>query len=97
MDVFEESPLMSTYLVAFTLGEYEFVSVPADGLSFELGIWIRKQYLEQLELAKKTLVGALKFYTDYFKVNFALKKLHIVAVFDQNRGGMESYGMITLT
>ncbi|KAK7584253.1 hypothetical protein V9T40_005216 [Parthenolecanium corni] len=97
LDIFEESKLMSTYLVAFTLGEYEFVKVPADGLSFEIGIWIRKKYLQQIELAMKTVVGALKFYKNYFKVNYALKKLDLVAVLDQSRGGMESYGMITLS
>lgn len=84
---------MSTFLVAFTLGEYEYVPVPPDGLKFEIGIWIRKQYIEQLELAKKAVVGALKFYTDYFKVDFPLKKLDLVAVLGVNRGGMESYGM----
>ncbi|KAK7584258.1 hypothetical protein V9T40_005221 [Parthenolecanium corni] len=97
LDIFEESKPMSTYLVAFTLGEYKYVKVPVDGLSFDVGIWIREQFLKLIDLAMKTLAGALKFYTNYFKVDYALKKLDLVAVSDRSNAAMESYGMITMS
>ncbi|KAK7584256.1 hypothetical protein V9T40_005219 [Parthenolecanium corni] len=97
LDIFEESKPMSTYLVAFTLGEYKYVKVPADGLPFAIGIWIREQYLKLIDLAMKTVAGGLKFYTNYFNVDYALKKLDLVAVSDQSKGGFESYGMISVS
>ncbi|XP_026480083.1 puromycin-sensitive aminopeptidase-like protein [Ctenocephalides felis] len=91
---FETSPIMSTYLLAVVIGEYDFV----EGKSYE-GVQVRvftpvgKKDLGQycLEIATKSL----SFFTCYFGIEYPLKKLDLVGVTNFSSGAMENWGLVT--
>lgn len=92
---FEQTPKMSTYLLAFMLGDlqkkttktkndveinvYATVAQPADSLDFAL------------DVAKKSV----EYFEDYFGVPYPLPKLDHVACPDFSNGAMENWGLIT--
>jgi len=91
---FNKSPLMSTYLVAFIVGELNYIETN----SFRVPIRVYAtpdQDIEHgrfsLELAAKTLA----FYEEKFDSKFPLPKMDMVAVPDFSAGAMENWGLIT--
>ncbi|KUI66742.1 Aminopeptidase 2, mitochondrial [Cytospora mali] len=91
---FNKSPLMSTYLVAFIVGELNYIEtkefrVPVrvyapPGQDIEHGRF-------SLDLAAKTLA----FYEKVFGIEFPLPKMDQVAIPDFAQGAMENWGLIT--
>ncbi|KAL8294162.1 hypothetical protein RB597_008058 [Gaeumannomyces tritici] len=91
---FNNSPLMSTYLLAFIVGELNYIEtkdfrVPVrvyapPGLPIEHGRF-------SLNLAAKTL----EFYEKVFGIDFPLPKMDQVAIPDFAQGAMENWGLVT--
>ncbi|KAK4205326.1 putative mitochondrial aminopeptidase 2 precursor [Triangularia verruculosa] len=91
---FNKSPLMSTYLVAFVVGELNYIEtnnfrVPVrvyapPGQNIEHGRF-------SLELAAKTLA----FYEKVFGIEFPLPKMDQIAIPDFAQGAMENWGLVT--
>ncbi|GCB76917.1 hypothetical protein scyTo_0017518, partial [Scyliorhinus torazame] len=78
---FAKSPIMSTYLVAFVVGEYDFVETKSsDGILVRVYTPIGKadQGKFALEVAAKTL----PFYKEYFNVPYPLPKIDLIAIAD---------------
>jgi aminopeptidase 2 len=91
---FNKSPLMSTYLLAFIVGELNYIETT----SFRVPIRVYAtpdQDIEHgrfsLDLAAKTLA----FYETAFDSDFPLPKMDMVAVPDFAAGAMENWGLIT--
>lgn len=92
---FETTPIMSTYLLAFVVGEMHSVSGKTkDGV--EVRSWATvAQPKEHLTYANTEAVKILEFFTDYFQTPFPLKKLDQVALPDFDSLAMENWGLIT--
>ncbi|XP_072343605.1 puromycin-sensitive aminopeptidase [Scyliorhinus torazame] len=91
---FAKSPIMSTYLVAFVVGEYDFVETKSsDGILVRVYTPIGKadQGKFALEVAAKTL----PFYKEYFNVPYPLPKIDLIAIADFAAGAMENWGLVT--
>lgn len=91
---FNRSPRMSTYLLAFIIGELK--SISTDKFRLPITVWMTpEQNLEDgkysLEVAAKTLA----FYEKAFASDFPLPKMDMVAVPDFSAGAMENWGLIT--
>jgi aminopeptidase N len=76
---FGDSPLMSTYLLAFCVGEFDFLQAPT-----QHGVWI-KVYTppgkaESGRFALDCAVQALDQYDDFFQLPYPLPKLDMVAI-----------------
>lgn len=91
---FNKSPLMSTYLLAFIVGELNYIETD----KFRLPIRVYappNQDIEHgrfsLELAARTL----DFYEKTFDSKFPLPKMDMVAIPDFAAGAMENWGLIT--
>lgn len=91
---FNKSPLMSTYLLAFIVGELNYIETN----DFRVPIRVYAtpdQDIEHgrfsLDLAAKTLA----FYEKAFANDFPLPKMDMVAVPDFAAGAMENWGLIT--
>lgn len=91
---FNKSPPMSTYLVAFIIGELNYIETD----KFRLPIRVYappSQDIEHgrfsLELAARTLA----FYEKTFDSDFPLPKMDMVAIPDFAAGAMENWGLIT--
>jgi len=91
---FATTPVMSTYLVAIVVGEFDYV----EGKSEE-GITCRvyspKGKREQGQFAMECGLRALTFYSKFFGVPYPLTKYDMVAIPDFSSGAMENWGLVT--
>ena len=91
---FNRSPKMSTYLLAFIVGELK--SISTDKFRLPIKVWMTPEQNESdgnfsLEVAAKTLA----FYEKAFQAPFPLPKMDMVAIPDFAAGAMENWGLIT--
>ncbi|KAI3521385.1 hypothetical protein L1887_10848 [Cichorium endivia] len=91
---FEETPIMSTYLVALVVGLFDYIEeTTSDGIRVRAYCPVGKS--EKGKLALSISVKAIELYTKYFSMPYTLPKLDMVAVPDFSGGAMENYGLIT--
>ncbi|KAH8731493.1 peptidase family M1-domain-containing protein [Phaeosphaeriaceae sp. PMI808] len=91
---FNPTPLMSTYLLAFIVGELNYIETN----SFRVPVRVyapKDKDVEHgrfsLELAAKTLA----FYEKTFNSDFPLPKMDMIAIPDFSAGAMENWGLVT--
>ncbi|CAF3083526.1 unnamed protein product [Rotaria socialis] len=91
---FETTPIMSTYLVAYVIGHYDYIETrDSNNVLIRVYTPIGKQ--KQGSFALKTAAKMLPFYADYFGIKYPLSKLDMVAVSDFGSGAMENWGLVT--
>ena len=91
---FNRSPKMSTYLLAFIVGELK--SISTDKFRLPIKVWMTPEQKEEdgnfsLEVAAKTLA----FYEKAFQAPYPLPKMDMVAIPDFAAGAMENWGLVT--
>ncbi|KGL74078.1 Leucyl-cystinyl aminopeptidase, partial [Tinamus guttatus] len=92
-DEFFVSLKMSTYLVAFVVGDLKNISRETNGTV--VSVYAIPQHLNQVGYALNTTVKLLEFYQKYFLINYPLGKLDLVAIPDFQAGAMENWGLVT--
>nr|CAB3480868.1 unnamed protein product [Digitaria exilis]CAB3482869.1 unnamed protein product [Digitaria exilis] len=91
---YEESPLMSTYLVAIVVGLFEYIeSSTSEGTKVRVYTQVGKT--NQGKFALDVAVKSLDLYKDYFATPYPLPKLDMIAIPDFAAGAMENYGLVT--
>ncbi|KAL9267254.1 Aminopeptidase M1-like protein [Drosera capensis] len=91
---YEESPIMSTYLVAIVVGLFDYVeSHTSDGVKVRVYSQVGKA--NQGKFALDVAVKTLEIYRKYFAVPYSLPKLDMIAIPDFAAGAMENYGLVT--
>ncbi|CAL9102193.1 unnamed protein product [Musa textilis] len=91
---FQESPIMSTYLVALVIGLFDYVEAStSDGIKVRVYCQVGKS--SQGKFALDVAVKTLDLYKKYFAVPYSLPKLDMVAIPDFAAGAMENYGLVT--
>ena len=92
---FEETPKMSTYLLALVVGDlHKKTKLTKSGV--EVSTWATKVQSEDLlDFPLDIAVKVLDFYEEYFKEKFPLSKCDHVALPDFSSGAMENWGLIT--
>ncbi|HUD10876.1 MAG TPA: M1 family metallopeptidase, partial [Candidatus Saccharimonadia bacterium] len=91
---FAPTPVMSTYLLAFLVGEFEYVEDTAsDGTLVR--VYATPGKTSQLGFALDTTIRILPYFNDYFDTHYPLPKLDLIAVPDFSAGAMENWGAIT--
>lgn len=91
---FNKSPLMSTYLIAFIVGELNYIETNA----FRVPIRVYAPPSEDIENGSYALdiaAKGLEFYEKEFGIPYPLPKLDQVAMPDFAAGAMENWGLIT--
>ena len=91
---FEETPVMSTYLLAFIIGNLTSVEQQADGGTL-VRVWATRGKEEQCKFALEVSVDLLAYFNDYFDIPYPLPKLDHLAIPDFAAGAMENWGAIT--
>ena len=92
--VFDTTPVMSTYLLAFIIGELGCIERSTDSGTL-MRVWTTYGKEEQGRFALQTSVDLLNYYNDYFGIPFPLPKLDHLAIPDFAAGAMENWGAIT--
>ncbi len=93
--VFEPTPRMSTYLLAFVVGKFQGKTVKnAHGTEITTYCSLA-QDLDAVDFANEVAAKSLEFYDNNFGVKYPLKKLDQVALPDFEAGAMENWGLVT--
>ncbi|XP_053674450.1 puromycin-sensitive aminopeptidase [Anopheles nili] len=91
---FDRTPVMSTYLVAVVVGEYDYVEDKStDGVLVRVYTPVGKR--EQGRFALDVATKVLPYYKDYFNIAYPLPKMDLIAISDFSAGAMENWGLIT--
>ena len=91
---FDATPRMSTYLLAFVIGELEFIQTKTKN-GVVVGGYATKGQAKHMQFALDVAVQALDFYDAFFKIPYPLPKCDFVAVPDFSEAAMENWGCIT--
>ncbi|ETN63860.1 protease m1 zinc metalloprotease [Anopheles darlingi] len=96
LDVFDRSVPMSTYLVAYTVNDFEYREAAMTGTGGPVfRIWTRRDALDQVDYARDIGPRVTRFYEEYFEQRFPLPKIDMIAIPDFASGAMENWGLIT--
>ncbi|KAF8701907.1 hypothetical protein HU200_033235 [Digitaria exilis] len=91
---YEESPLMSTYLVAIVVGLFDYIeSSTSEGTKVRVYTQVGKT--SHGKFALDVAMKSLDLYKDYFATPYPLPKLDMIAIPDFATGAMENYGLVT--
>ena len=90
---FDATPKMSTYLVAFLVGDFQCTAGESDGVAIRACSTPDKVALTPyaVDVAKYVL----HYYNNYFGIPYPLKKLDLIGLPDFEAGAMENFGAIT--
>ena len=93
--VFETTPKMSTYLLAFIYGDLHCKEAKTTG-GVDVRVWATKaQKPETLDFALDVAKRGIEFFDEYYGVPYPLAKCDHVAIPDFSSGAMENWGLIT--
>lgn len=86
---------MSTYLVAFTINDFEYreSKMSVDGVVFR--VWARPDTISQLEYATEIGPKVLQYFEKTFKMEYPLTKMDMIAIPDYSLGAMENWGFFS--
>lgn len=90
---FRTTPKMSTYLVAFLVGDFKCISGGSDNTPIRVCTVPGDEQDGKFALSAAEYV--LHYYNDYFGIKYPLPKLDMIAIPDFEAGAMENFGAIT--
>lgn len=91
---FLPTPKMSTYLLAFIVGEFEYIeSKTKRGVLVRVFTTPGKK--EQARFALDVAIKCMEFYEKYFDIPYPLPVLDLIAIPDFAAGAMENWGAVT--
>ncbi|KAF7322818.1 Aminopeptidase [Mycena chlorophos] len=95
---FENTPKMSTYIVAWANGPFvhleKSVSLPLSKKTIPLRIYTTKDVIHQAQFALDVAERVLPLYEEVFEVEFPLPKLDTLVAADFDAGAMENFGSL---
>ncbi|KAI8618992.1 peptidase family M1-domain-containing protein, partial [Chytriomyces sp. MP71] len=97
---FARTPIMSTYLIAFCVGDFESIETiarptVAGSSPITVRVYALKGSVSQGEFALGVAARTLEFFSDYFNEAYPLPKCDMVAIPDFSAGAMENWGLVT--
>lgn len=91
---FGATPVMSTYLLAFIVGELDALETrTGDGVVVRVFTPVGKK--EQGRFALDVAARTLSFFSEYFAIRYPLPKMDLIAIPDFAAGAMENWGAVT--
>ena len=91
---YARSPIMSSYLLAFAVGDYDFVEATTKN-GVLVRVYTDKGCSSQGQFALETGVKSLEYYEEYFNIKYPLPKCDMIAIPDFQAGAMENWGLVT--
>ncbi|KAK1760223.1 mitochondrial aminopeptidase 2 [Echria macrotheca] len=96
---FERSPVMSTYLLAWAVGDFEYVEAFTDrhynGKKIPVRVYTTRGLKEQGRWALQHAPKIIDYFTEQFEIEYPLPKSDILAVHEFTHGAMENWGLVT--
>ncbi|MCX6747894.1 MAG: M1 family aminopeptidase, partial [Candidatus Nomurabacteria bacterium] len=91
---FSPTPKMSTYLLAFIIGDFEHLETKSKN-GVQVRVFTTPGKKHQAEFALSCAVKTLDFYEEYFNIKYPLPVLDMIAIPDFASGAMENWGAVT--
>ncbi|OGM43558.1 aminopeptidase [Aspergillus bombycis] len=96
---FERTPVMSTYLLAWAVGDFEFVEAMThrryNGKSIPVRVYTTKGLKEQARFALECAHRTVDYFSEVFEIEYPLPKADLLAVHEFAMGAMENWGLVT--
>ncbi|KAK5730403.1 hypothetical protein LTR15_000340 [Elasticomyces elasticus] len=97
--VFEHAPQMSTYLLAWAFGDFEYIEDftkrKYNGKKLPVRVYTTKGLKDQGKLALESAHQVVDFFSEVFRIDYPLPKVDLLAVHEFSHGAMENWGLIT--
>ncbi|SNT20804.1 aminopeptidase N/puromycin-sensitive aminopeptidase [Granulicella rosea] len=90
---FGTTPKMSTYLVAFLVGDFACEKGKSDGIPIR--VCTTPDKVKLTKFAVKSAEFTLHYYDQYFGIKYPMAKLDLIGIPDFEAGAMENFGAIT--
>ncbi|PRP79821.1 puromycin-sensitive aminopeptidase-like [Planoprotostelium fungivorum] len=91
---YAETPVMSTYLLAWVIGHFDYISgYTQDHKEVRVYTPLGKSHLGHYAL--QTSLQCLPFYEKFFEFEYPLPKMDLIAIPDFAAGAMENWGLVT--
>jgi len=90
--VFEKTPIMSTYLVAYVVGKLEYIE---KNVGIPIRVYADKNDIKFCEYALDVASNCIQFFQYYFKIKYPLPKYDMVCIPSFSAGAMENWGLVT--
>jgi len=96
LTVFRETPVMSSYLFAFTVGPYEATAPAKTATNVVCRVWLPKGTADQGLYARDAHVRAVEWLEEYTGIPYPFPpKVDAIGIADFDHGAMENPGAIT--
>jgi aminopeptidase 2 len=98
---FARTPVMSTYLLAMCVGEFDYVEAvatpkaPADARPIKCRVYTLPGQKDMGVFGLDVCVKTLEYFSEYFDISYPLPKMDMVAIPDFGAGAMENWGLVT--
>ncbi|GAA88154.1 aminopeptidase B [Aspergillus luchuensis IFO 4308] len=96
---FETTPVMSTYLLAWAVGDFEYVEAMTQrkyqGKSIPVRVYTTKGLKEQARFALECAHRTVDYFSEIFEIEYPLPKADLLAVHEFAMGAMENWGLVT--
>ena len=97
--VFERTPVMSTYLLAWAFGDFEYVEAftkrQYNRKNLPVRVYTTRGLKEQGNWALEHAHQIVDYFSDIFQIEYPLPKVDLIAVHEFSHGAMENWGLIT--
>lgn len=96
---FETTPIMSTYLLAWAVGDFEYVEAFTDrrynGKQLPVRVYTTRGLKEQGRYALEHAPKTIDYFSEIFDIDYPLPKSDLLAVHEFTHGAMENWGLVT--
>lgn len=96
---FERTPIMSTYLLAWAFGDFEYVEDftkrEYGGKQLPVRVYTTRGLKEQGRYGLEHAHKIVDYFSDIFQIDYPLPKVDLLAVHEFSQGAMENWGLIT--
>jgi aminopeptidase N len=96
---FETTPVMSTYLLAWAVGDFEYVEAFTErrynGRQIPVRVYTTRGLREQGRWALEHAPKIIDYFSEQFGIDYPLPKSDILAVHEFTHGAMENWGLVT--
>ncbi|PVU86388.1 hypothetical protein BB561_006720 [Smittium simulii] len=96
---FTQTPVMPPYLLAFAIGEFEYIEAYAYGgkenPKVRCRIYTTPSLIEHGQFALDVATKSIKYFSETFGTPYPLTKLDLLGVADFGGGAMENWGLVT--
>ncbi|KAK9450798.1 peptidase family M1-domain-containing protein [Limtongia smithiae] len=96
---FATTPIMSTYLLAWAVGDFEYVEAFTDrlynGKKIPVRVYTTTGLAKQGEFALQNAYKIVDYFSDIFEIDYVLPKVDLLACHEFSHGAMENWGLIT--